>query len=115
MRLTKERKKIKDGHSEKRNWKKMSSTLPELMVIYISHQFPFPPKQGSPFVTVITKGMRTCCLTDDPDKASTQTLLILYTYAFTCVHNKQFGLVSQESLLILLSHKHTQNVEKHLL
>ena len=47
----------------------MSSALPELMVIYDSHQFPFPPSQGSPFVTVITKGMRASWLTDDPDTA----------------------------------------------
>lgn len=58
------------------------------MVIYVSHQFPFPPSQGSPFVIVITKGMRACWLTDDPDKACTQALLILYTYAFACVHKK---------------------------
>lgn len=57
MRFTKERKKIKDGQSEKRNWKKMSSALPELMVICVSHQFPFPPSQDFPFVIVITKGM----------------------------------------------------------
>lgn len=57
----------------------MSFALPELMVIYDSHQFLFPSTQGSPFVIVITKGMRACWLTDDPDTACLGTLLILYS------------------------------------
>lgn len=57
----------------------MSSALPELMVIYVSHQFSFPPSQDSPFVTVITKGMVDCWLTYDPDTVHTQALLILYS------------------------------------
>lgn len=114
MRFTKERKKIKDGQSEKRNWKKMSSALPELMVIYVSHQFPFPPSQGSPFVIVITKGMS--LLVNWWSWQSLHTaLVILYTYAFTCTHNRQLDLVSWESFLILLYHIHIQNLEKHIL
>lgn len=47
MKFTKEREKKKNHQSEKRNWRKMSSALPELMVIYVSYQFLFPPAKAS--------------------------------------------------------------------
>lgn len=74
----KRKKKIKDSWSEKRNWKKMSSALPELMVIYVSHQFPFPPKARLSFCHCDYLGTIDCWLTDDPDTAGTRALLILY-------------------------------------
>lgn len=52
----------------------MGSALSELMVISVSHQFPFPTSRSSPSVTLITKGMRACWLTDDPDTACTEAL-----------------------------------------
>lgn len=57
--------------------KKISSVLSELMVIYVSHQFPFPPSQDSPFIVVNVEGMIPYWLTVDPDAACTQALLIL--------------------------------------
>lgn len=80
----KKEKKIRMTSQKKRNWKKMSSALLNLMIIYVSHQFPFPPSQGSPFVIVITKGMIACWLTDDPDTACTQALILCSSSLYPC-------------------------------
>ena len=74
MRFTKEKKKKKNHQSEKRNWKKVSSALPELMVIYVSCQFLFPPKPRLSFWHHDYLRPIDCWSNDGPDTTGTPAL-----------------------------------------
>lgn len=110
MKFTKEREKKKKNHqSEKRNWRKMSSALPELMVIYVSYQFLFPPKPRLSFCHHDYLRTIDCWLTDGLTQQAHQHCKSFTLKAFTCPctqYKVKFGLLG--ILNSFISHSHSK-------